>query len=130
MGIVETVSAKPSRRTLLKSGLATGFVLAFRLPVYAVNELEQTPDDTTNKFAPNAFIRIDHAGQTTLVMPQVEVPKIDVHVIKSSENPGGIGETGTTAGPPALRNALYVATGVALRRLPIDRAALATGRKR
>jgi isoquinoline 1-oxidoreductase beta subunit len=55
-----------------------------------------------------------------------EVPKIEVHVIKSGEDPGGIGETGTTAGPPALRNAIYAATGVALRRLPIDRKALAT----
>jgi isoquinoline 1-oxidoreductase beta subunit len=54
-----------------------------------------------------------------------EVPKIDIHVIKSGEDPGGIGETGTTAGPPALRNAIYAATGVALRRLPIDRKALA-----
>jgi isoquinoline 1-oxidoreductase subunit beta len=54
-----------------------------------------------------------------------EVPKIDIHVIKSSEDPGGIGETGTTAGPPALRNAIYAATGVALRRLPIDRKAIA-----
>jgi len=56
-----------------------------------------------------------------------EVPKIDVHIVKSGEDPGGIGETGTTAGPPALRNAIYAATGVALRRLPIDRKALATG---
>jgi isoquinoline 1-oxidoreductase beta subunit len=54
-----------------------------------------------------------------------EVPKIDIHLIKSGEDPGGIGETGTTAGPPALRNAIYAATGVALRRLPIDRKALA-----
>jgi len=54
-----------------------------------------------------------------------EVPKIDVHVIKSAEDPGGIGETGANAGPPALRNAIYAATGVALRRLPIDRKALA-----
>ena len=58
-----------------------------------------------------------------------EVPRIDVHVIESSEAPGGIGETGSTAGPPALRNAIYAATGVALRRLPIDRAALAVGNK-
>ena len=57
-----------------------------------------------------------------------EVPKIDIHVIKSGEDPGGIGETGTTAGPPALRNAIYAATGVALRRLPIDRKALARGK--
>jgi CO/xanthine dehydrogenase Mo-binding subunit len=58
-----------------------------------------------------------------------EVPEIDVHVIKSGEAPGGIGETGATAGPPALRNAIYAATGVALRRLPIDRDLLAV-RKR
>ena len=31
-------------------------------------------------------------------------------MIKSGEAPGGIGETGTTAGPPALRNAVYAAT--------------------
>jgi isoquinoline 1-oxidoreductase beta subunit len=54
-----------------------------------------------------------------------ETPPIDVHVIKSGESPGGIGETGATAGPPALRNAIYAATGVPLRRLPIDRAAIA-----
>ena len=54
-----------------------------------------------------------------------EIPPVDVHVIKSLERPGGIGETGATAGPPALRNAIYAATGVPLRRLPIDRAALA-----
>jgi len=58
-----------------------------------------------------------------------EVPPIGVHVITSGENPGGIGETGATAGPPALRNAIYAATGVALRRLPIDRSALAAGGK-
>jgi isoquinoline 1-oxidoreductase beta subunit len=57
-----------------------------------------------------------------------EIPPIEVHVIPSGEAPGGIGETGTTAGPPALRNALYAATGIALRRLPIDRDVLA-GRK-
>jgi isoquinoline 1-oxidoreductase beta subunit len=54
-----------------------------------------------------------------------QTPKIEVHVIKSGEAPGGIGETGVAAGPPALRNAIYAATGVALRRLPIDRALIA-----
>ena len=56
-----------------------------------------------------------------------QVPTIEVHLIPSGEAPGGIGETGTTAGPPALGNAIYAATGVRLRRLPIDRVALATG---
>jgi isoquinoline 1-oxidoreductase subunit beta len=58
-----------------------------------------------------------------------EVPPIEVHVVKSGEEPGGIGETGATAGPPALRNAIYAATGVSLNRLPIDRAPLAVGHK-
>jgi isoquinoline 1-oxidoreductase beta subunit len=58
-----------------------------------------------------------------------QTPKIEVHIIKSGEAPGGIGETGVTAGPPALRNAIYAATGVALRRLPIDRSMLAVGKK-
>ncbi|HKB95409.1 MAG TPA: molybdopterin cofactor-binding domain-containing protein [Rhizomicrobium sp.] len=57
-----------------------------------------------------------------------EVPNIEVHLVKSGEAPGGIGETGATAGPPALGNALYAATGIRLRRLPIDREVLA-GRK-
>ena len=54
-----------------------------------------------------------------------EVPPIEVHVINSSEAPGGIGEAGTTSAVPALRNAIYAATGVALRRMPIDRSLLA-----
>jgi isoquinoline 1-oxidoreductase beta subunit len=58
-----------------------------------------------------------------------QVPRIEIHVIKSGEAPGGIGETGATAGPPALRNAIYAATGVALRRLPIDRSLIAAVKK-
>lgn len=58
-----------------------------------------------------------------------QVPRIDVHVIRNGEAPGGIGETGVIGGPPALRNAIYAATGVALRRLPIDRDAIAERKK-
>jgi isoquinoline 1-oxidoreductase subunit beta len=75
MRIFENHTPAPSRRTLIKSGLAGGLVLAFHLPLGAapVNEPEQSPDNTTGQFAPNAFIRIDHTGKTTLVMPQVEM---------------------------------------------------------
>jgi len=54
-----------------------------------------------------------------------QIPPIDIHLIKSDAPPGGIGEPGTTAAVPALRNAIYAATGVALRRMPIDRKLLA-----
>ena len=50
-----------------------------------------------------------------------QAPQIDVHLINSGEAPGGIGETGTTAATPALGNAIYAATGVALRRMPVER---------
>ncbi|MEA2796366.1 MAG: isoquinoline 1-oxidoreductase subunit beta, partial [Bradyrhizobium sp.] len=73
MTVAATISDGVSRRALLTGGLAGGFLLAFHLPVRAVNEPVQPPDDTTGKFAPNAFIRIDTAGKTTLVMPQVEM---------------------------------------------------------
>lgn len=58
-----------------------------------------------------------------------ETPKIEVTVVKSGEAPGGIGEAGVNAGPPALRNAILAATGVTLRRLPIDRKLLAVGKR-
>ena len=54
-----------------------------------------------------------------------QTPMIEVHLIKSGEAPGGIGETGTTAAPPSIVNAIFAATGVRLRRLPIDRDFLA-----
>jgi isoquinoline 1-oxidoreductase subunit beta len=75
MRVFENQSLAPSRRALIRSGLAGGFVLAFRLPLRAapVNEPDQPPDSTAGQFAPNAFIRIDHTGKTTLVMPQVEM---------------------------------------------------------
>jgi isoquinoline 1-oxidoreductase beta subunit len=47
-----------------------------------------------------------------------EAPKIEVHQIRNTEKPGGIGETGTAAAAPALGNAIFAATGHRLRRLP------------
>jgi isoquinoline 1-oxidoreductase subunit beta len=73
MAVAEKISDGLSRRAVLTGGLAGGFLLAFHVPVRAVNEPVQPPDVTDGKFAPNAFIRIDEAGNTRLVMPQVEM---------------------------------------------------------
>ena len=62
-----------TRRSFIQGALGGGLVVAFHVPAYGANEPAQAPDDTRNKFAPNAFIRIDRSGQTTLVMPQVEM---------------------------------------------------------
>src|SRR3984957_5218439 len=73
MAVAHEISEGVSRRAVLTGTLAGGFLLAFHVPVRAVNEPVQPPDDTAGKFAPNAFIRIDQSGKTTLVMPQVEM---------------------------------------------------------
>src|SRR5260370_23324543 len=63
----------PPRRHLLTGGLAGGFLLAFHLPVRAANEPVPMAYAPEGPFAPNAFIRIDNAGKTTLVMPKVKM---------------------------------------------------------
>jgi isoquinoline 1-oxidoreductase beta subunit len=55
-----------------------------------------------------------------------EAPAIEVEVVKSSADPGGIGEPGTSGLMPAVLNAVYAATGVRLRKLPIQPALLKT----
>jgi isoquinoline 1-oxidoreductase beta subunit len=95
--------------------LQGGLIFGLTAALYGEITIEKGRVQQSN-FNDYRMLRIDQA------------PKIDIHLIPSGEPPGGIGETGTTAGPPALRNALYAATGIALRRLPIDREVLA-GRK-
>ena len=49
-----------------------------------------------------------------------EVPVVETHLVKSSEAPGGIGETADRRRCPAVTNAIFAATGKRIRTLPID----------
>jgi len=53
------------------------------------------------------------------IMRMSEVPEIQVHIVKSTEKIGGIGEVGVPPAAPALANALFKATGVRIRRIPL-----------
>ena len=100
----------------VKAQLEGGLIFGLTAALYGEITIEKGRVQQSN-FHDYRMLRID------------QTPKIEVHVVKSGEPPGGIGETGVNAGPPALRNAIYAATGVALRRLPIDRSLLAVGKK-
>ena len=50
-----------------------------------------------------------------------ETPQIDIHLIESSDPPGGMGEPSVALVAPALCNAIAAATGKRLRSLPLAR---------
>jgi isoquinoline 1-oxidoreductase beta subunit len=51
-----------------------------------------------------------------------EAPQVEVHIVRSTEAPGGIGEPGVPPVAPAVANAVFAATGARVRRLPMTRA--------
>jgi isoquinoline 1-oxidoreductase subunit beta len=58
------------------------------------------------------------------VLRMSAMPEVEVHILPSTEKPGGIGEPGTPPIAPAVVNAIFAATGKRLRSLPIDTSAL------
>ncbi|MCL4865426.1 MAG: xanthine dehydrogenase family protein molybdopterin-binding subunit, partial [Gemmatimonadales bacterium] len=48
-----------------------------------------------------------------------EMPSVEVHIMPSTEPPGGVGEPGTPPIAPAVVNALFALTGRRIRSLPI-----------
>ena len=50
-----------------------------------------------------------------------EMPKVEVHIVPSTESPTGVGEPGVPPIGPAVANAVQAATGKAIRALPFSR---------
>ena len=64
--------------------------------------------------------RVEQSNFNDYQMPRMnETPKIEVHVVQSTEEPTGIGEPGLPVIAPAVCNAIFAATGKRMRRLPI-----------
>jgi isoquinoline 1-oxidoreductase beta subunit len=57
-----------------------------------------------------------------------EAPEIEVHIVPSLEEPTGVGELGAMLIGPAVANAIFAATRVRIRRLPLNRGLLTHSR--
>ncbi|MBV8522566.1 MAG: xanthine dehydrogenase family protein molybdopterin-binding subunit, partial [Acetobacteraceae bacterium] len=69
--------------------------------------------------------RVEQTNFDTYQMLRInEAPVVEVHIVKSAEPPGGMGETGTSAVVPAIANAVFAATGKRLRKMPVDSSVL------
>src|SRR5258705_7403132 len=65
--------------------------------------------------------RVEQTNFDTYQMVRMnETPSIEIHIVKSTEPPGGMGATGTSAIVPAIANAVFAATGKRLRKMPVD----------
>jgi len=53
------------------------------------------------------------------ILNLAQMPEIEVYIVPSREEPGGIGEPGVPPIAPAVTNAIFRATGTRIRRLPI-----------
>ena len=47
------------------------------------------------------------------------MPRVEVHIVESEESPHGVGEPGVPPIAPAVGNAVAMATGKSVRRLPL-----------
>ncbi|HEY1948500.1 MAG TPA: xanthine dehydrogenase family protein molybdopterin-binding subunit [Bryobacteraceae bacterium] len=69
--------------------------------------------------------RVQQANFDTYEMLRIhEMPAIEVHIVASTQEPGGIGEASVPPIAPAVANAIFAATGKRIRSLPIRRADL------
>lgn len=90
----------------VKAQLESGIIFGLTAALYGEITLENGRVEQSN-FDNYQMLRID------------QTPVIEIDLVASHEAPGGIGEPGTCSLAPAVLNAIYAATGVRLRKLPI-----------
>jgi isoquinoline 1-oxidoreductase beta subunit len=74
--------------------------------------------------------RVEQSNFHDYQMPRLAaMPAVEVHIMPSGEKPGGIGEPGVPPIAPAIANAVFAATRIRLRTLPLHLATQDPGSK-
>jgi isoquinoline 1-oxidoreductase beta subunit len=71
---------------------------------------------------------VQRGYQDFRVLAMHEMPELDIHIVPSRERPGGFGEHPVPMVAPAVANAVFAATGIRVRRLPITPSLLESAR--
>jgi isoquinoline 1-oxidoreductase subunit beta len=75
--------------------------------------------------------RIEQSNFTDYQVARTDItPRTEIHLVESEAPPAGVGEPGVPPVAPALCNAIFAATGIRIRALPIDPDALKSNVKR
>jgi len=111
VGVVDSgISVYPDALTAqMEGGAVMGLSMAFNEAVH---------------FADGGAETANYSGYPILSMTQV--PDMEFHLADSGAKAGGIGEPSVPSVPPAVANAIFAATGVRLRDLPLDTSKLKT----
>lgn len=91
---------------IVKQQMESGIVFGLTAALKGVITIDKGRVQQTN-FDRYEMLRID------------EMPKIEVHIVNSTEEPGGVGEASVPPIAPAVGNAIFAATGKRVRNLPI-----------
>ena len=95
--------------TLLIDKSEMGQGVSTALAMILANELDLDCKKVKTEFAPAAPQQSNFNDYDLLRIN--ETPQTEVHIVQSSDGPGGIGEPGTPPIAPAVRNAIFAATG-------------------
>ncbi len=95
----------PINPDIIKAQMEGGIAFALSMALYGDINLKDGYIEQTN-FHQYKMLRMQ------------EMPKVEVHIVNSSEKPTGVGEPGVPPLAPALANALFTATGKRLRNMP------------
>lgn len=99
----------------IRAQMESGIVFGLSAALYGAITLKDGRVEQTN-FDSYPVVRLD------------AMPKVEVEIVKSTEKPGGIGETAVPPIAPAVANALCALTGARVRALPLTPERIAAAR--